>query len=475
MANVILYNQLGYRPLVWRTIGCYLLARWIEENGYTCQVIEFTHLFDPQELYEYTKMFVDDDTILIGASSNMWSTYRSELMMNVHARSVPDNIYNALKEIKKEFPKIKTAVGGHRGYHDMQGMEVFDFKCVIDWGEDWLLNLLDELSNKKIGTRLKRNKFDFNHHRFIFKDHDCLLPNETVPLEWGRGCIFKCPFCKYPNLGKKAGTNEKDGSLMVDVLTEMYERYGTTSYYFLDETFNADNERLETLHKVSQRLPFKLEFISYNRPDLLDKHPHTIDLLQESGLRATLLGMETFHPEASKLVLKPWSGRRGKDFLLELREKWQKVHIDCSLIGGLPGVSREHHFETGEWFSKSEIGFFTWKPLVMIKGSESYQSTWEDNAKNLKIEWPDDSEPFFWKWGEYTYLEAFQLTCELNREFKVHERPFGFSLGAYTTAGLKIEQIVNHKIKDIIALTGDLYDLEQKLFEEYKLLLKSKA
>jgi hypothetical protein len=43
MANVILYSQIGHRPVIWRPSACYILARWLEEHGYTVQVIEFTH------------------------------------------------------------------------------------------------------------------------------------------------------------------------------------------------------------------------------------------------------------------------------------------------------------------------------------------------------------------------------------------------------------------------------------------------
>jgi radical SAM superfamily enzyme YgiQ (UPF0313 family) len=475
MAQVILYNQLGYRPLIWRTISCYLLARWIEEHGYTCQVIEFTHLFTPEELYDYTKMFIGEDTVCIGASSSMWSTYSSELMMNIHAKSVPDNIHHSLSEIKKEFPKIKTVVGGHRFYNSLQGIDIFDYKCVIDFGEDWFLKLLDEITDKPLGKKLTRKQFDISSHKFIFREHDCILPNETLPMEWGRGCIFKCPFCRSPNLGKKSGSDEKNVSLMTDILSEMYEKFGTTSYYFVDETFNADVNRIENLYAVSKKLPFQLEYIVYARADLIDKHPHTIDMLQESGLRGVLFGIETFDPEASKLVLKPWSAKRGKDFLLNLRERWDKVHIDCSLIAGLPGVSREYHFELAEWFEKSKMGFFNFKPLLMVRDADSTKSTWEIDSSKLKITWPIEKEPAYWEWGNTNYLNSYKLASELNRHFKVQDRPFAWSLGAFRAFGFKLEQLVNLKTKDIIELCGDLYENETLLFEKYKKMLLSIA
>ena len=473
MANVILYSQLGYRPLMWRTVSCYVLARWIEEHGYTCQVIEFTHLFSPQELIDTTKMFIDNETLMIGASSTMWSTWSGDLMMNIHSRSVPENIHAALTELKSQFPKVQTVLGGHRAYNHIQGLEIFDHLSGATYAEDWLLNFLDELSNKSMIKRLQREKFDISSHRFVYKKHDCILPGETLPLEWGRGCIFKCPFCRSPNLGKRSGVDEKNIELMVDEFTEMYEQFGTTSYYFIDETFNSDVERIENLAKVYSRLPFKLEFLSYNRADLVDAHKHTQDILHECGQRGTLFGIETFHPDAAKLVLKPWSGKRGKDFLLEIREKWPNTHIDCSLIAGLPGVSKEYHYETADWFMKSKIGYFNFKPLIMINGAiSSTQSTWEVESKNLEITWPDDNEIFNWKWGDSDYINSYKLAVDLNHYVNVRERWFMWALGAVTCTGVKLQDAVNKSSYEILSLTGDLYDQENKLFSLYKEQLK---
>ena len=35
-----------------------------------------------------------------------------------------------------------------------------------------------------------------------FEKNDFILPGESLPLELSRGCIFKCRFCQYPNIGK---------------------------------------------------------------------------------------------------------------------------------------------------------------------------------------------------------------------------------------------------------------------------------
>jgi hypothetical protein len=475
MANVVLWSQLGYRPLVWRVIACYVLARWIEEHGYTCQVIEFTHLYSPEELVEATKMFIDKDTLMIGASTTMWSNWKADLQMQSHrGTTVPENITYAIKELKQEFPNIATVVGGPRAYDHFPGIELFDYATPIAFGEDWLLNLLDELSDKTMGVKLRRPKFDICTHRFVYREHDCILPGETLPIEWGRGCIFKCPFCRSPNLGKRPGTSEKNVDLMVDEFTEMYERFGTTSYYFIDETFNADVDRIENLAKVYNKLPFKLEFLCYNRADLLDKNPHTQDILHECGQRGTLMGIETFHPEAAKLIKKPWSAKRGKDFLLELQDKWPNTHIDCSMIVGIPGVPREFYFETAEWFLNTRLGFYVFKPLYMTHHER--QGEWELNQEELGITFPDPvNEPDYWVWKDSSSLTTHKLTAELNRYLDVHDRWFMWSLGTVTAMGINLSDVVNKPASEIVKLTGDLYDQETRLFNLYKEKLKTFA
>ena len=474
MANVILYSQLGYRPLIWRTIGCYVLARWIEEHGYTCQVIEFTHLFSPDELVEATKMFVDKDTLMIGASSTMWSTYNAEIQLNIFGTKVPENIHYAITELKKEFPHVKTVVGGPKAYDHIRGIEIFDYSLVASFGEDWLLKLLDELSKKSGAVKLRRPKFEVGSHRFVYKEHDCILPGESLPIEWGRGCIFHCPFCKSPGLGKRPGVDEKNVDLMVDEFTEMYEKFGTTSYYFIDETFNADVERIENLGKVYEKLPFDLEFFAYNRADLLDAHPHTQDILHECGQRGALFGIESFHPEGAKLAKKPWSAKRGKDFLLHIQDKWPKTHIECSFIVGLPGVPREHYFETADWLLQTKLGFFNFKPLYMHAGER--RGTWEINQEALEINFPDPiNQPDNWCWRDSSSAFANALGGELNRYIKMHTRRSMWMSAVVTTMGVKVLDVVNKKADDWYQYTGDLYDQETRLFNIYKELLKKQA
>jgi hypothetical protein len=211
------------------------------------------------------------------------------------------------------------------------------------------------------------------------------------------------------------------------------------------------------------------------RPDLLDKNPHTQDMIYESGLRGTLFGIETFNKEASKLVLKPWSYKRGKDFLQEIFEKWPNTHIDCSLIAGLPNVTEEEHYETAEWFINSDVGFVNFKPLVITRDADSTRSVWEIDADKNGIKWPNPEEPHYWEWGDNNSVKSYNLASKLNRHMKVYNMWSQSALPSLTCSGVEFKDIVNKSMKEILAITGDIFQRENYLFEQYKIKLKTFA
>jgi radical SAM superfamily enzyme YgiQ (UPF0313 family) len=386
--------------------------------------------------------------------------------------ATPENIRVALTELKAKYPKIKNIVGGS-GQYEID-LSLFDFVNTDSFAEDSLLKLLDELSSKSLKTKLTRKKFSIESHRFIYKEHDCILPGETLPIEWGRGCIFQCPFCRDPNLGKKPGTDEKNVDLMVDEFVEMYERFGTTAYYFLDETFNASSDRLQALEKVYNTLPFKLEFLAYNRADLLDAKPYTQEILHNCGQRGALFGIETFNPIAAKRIGKSWSAKRGKDFLLELRDKWPRTHIDVSMISMIDPETTEELSATADWLMNSNLGFYWFLPLTLI--ADQPKGVWEIDYEEVGLRWPDPvNKPLYWEWGNTNHHKAYHLSATLNRRMRTSEKYSMWTLGPLKTIGLEFDQTVNKKYVDVIKLSGDLYDQETRLFNMYKEKLKSVA
>jgi hypothetical protein len=129
-----------------------------------------------------------------------------------------------------------------------------------------------------------------------------------------------------------------------DILKELirnYNQWGTTHYIISDDTFNDNELKVDSLLRISKQLPFKLSIMGFIRADLMHARGTTVDKLVEAGFKAMHFGIETFHPEASKLIGKGFTGEKLINYLREVKQKYPKLHFIGSYIIGLPKETLE--------------------------------------------------------------------------------------------------------------------------------------
>jgi radical SAM superfamily enzyme YgiQ (UPF0313 family) len=382
-ADVILLTCLS-GSLWQRSIGAYQLAGYLRQNGYIVQVIDFTDYFSNEELVSTVERFVGENTKILGVSSTFYQSVKPEKNIKDNKDYslgaiglLPDNIINSVKTIKEKYPHIKTAVGG--GHSSIfENTDLFDI-VVYGYAEEVFL---EYLKTKRIYPKINNSlilngddyKFDIEHLQHTWTKEDCVLPNETLPIEISRGCIFKCKFCGYPLNGKKKFDYLRDPSMIVDELQENYERYGTTNYLFADDTFNDSTYKLEQLHKKIAALPFKINFTTYLRLDLLYSHREQLQLLKELGLKSAFFGIESLNEKTAKFIGKGMSPSKVKDFLLELKNDiWQDdISMLCTFIVGLPYEDIASTDQSFEWIQLAGINS-AWTPLY-IHTTHRYKS-----------------------------------------------------------------------------------------------------
>ena len=225
-----------------RPLGAHQISSWLRQHGYTVVVIDFSDKMSTDDLVEITKKYVDTDTIAIGVSTTFWPG-NTEPLWVIEARVI----------IEITYPHLKWLLGGSRET-DAKRLRWIEFSS---YAEDTLLSFLNENSD--------HTKFDIKTSVMHYTDTDFIQPHEVLSFELGRGCQFKCKFCRFPLIGKKPGTYIKNMHLIRDQLIEIYERFGVTRYNFIDDTVNEDEEKIENLARLVQSLPFKLEWIEIGR------------------------------------------------------------------------------------------------------------------------------------------------------------------------------------------------------------------
>lgn len=461
--NIIFWSALpNVYGQIQRYLGPYQLGYYLEENGYTYQVIDFTATSNTEKMSEeeiimFTEKFITSDTKVLGLSSTFFHNHGN-------ISKIPDNLSNALQIIKSKYPNLKFVLGGNKAETYNNDTTILFDAVVVGLAEDLMLELMnyysglgpEPKSRKLLLHKTKfyysddviEKKFDIQHSRHRWSEKDCIIPGETLPLEVSRGCIFKCKFCQYPLLGRSKYDYTRSPECLKDELIDNYKKWGTTNYFVIDDTFNDTVQKIKDFYEMTLTLPFKIKYATYLRADLLHRFPETILWLKDSGLIGAYFGIETLNSEASKAIGKAWSGTKAKEFLPWLvHEAWNdEVAVHLSFISGLPGETPETLIETANWLHDNKFISWFFKPLGIAKyDNRIFSSGFSKEATEWGFQWPNPNEPYNWINEKYnwTYKKAIEWAGKANA---IKDPSFKFdswSFMSMLTLGYKLEDLFN--------------------------------
>jgi len=456
MDAVFLTSIIGdSRTLLYRPLGTYQISWYLRKHGYNTQVIDFIHFFSDEEIIKIIGSYVDKNTKIIGIG----------LMVNVFQnKSILKKIESILLKIKKRFTWIKLVVGGSSAEwwsRTQRNHKLFDY-VFLGHTEDQVLALMNHLSIKSQhpgfemidGNKVIREtsmvpqekKFNIHTCDFQWEDNDFIQDGETLPIELGRGCIFKCKFCRYPHIGKHKNDFNRSMDCIKNEFIRNYEKWKITNYYMLDDTFNADQDRLKEFHDMVQTLPFKINYTTYLRLDLIVLNSGSDILLKESGLKSAFIGVETFNQSAADLIGKSWIGKNVKKELPKLfHDSWdKKVLVQVGMIAGIPPETLNDCLNSNQWLIDSGISCWTWNALDINKDSHGqYRSEFDRDAEKHGFQWEMREGRYIWKTDHCDTLIAKEWARQLNDEAKPHRKFGNWQLLALGSFGLDMDEFQN--------------------------------
>ena len=434
MANLIIWNSQnipGSYVKISRPAGPHILAQWLIQFGFTVKVIDYCNEMSTSDLVAITQKHVNHQTVAIGVSTTFWKDNGDSASREQH---FPTWVTTARELIESSFPSLEWILGGANAtqlegsYRNVSNLIRPSLKWVrfIDYAEDAVRKYLDE----KLALGRIYQPYDIKITTNTYMDSLGILPSESIGIEWGRGCQFKCSFCGYKNIGKKKNSYLRDSKLVRQDIMLNYERYGTTRYIYVDDTVNESNEKIADMVEVAQSLPFRLEWVGYGRLDLLGTNKHTINALEDSGLRGMFFGVESFNKEASKIIGKGWNGVHGKDFMLELRDKWgDEVSFHANFIAGLRPETPEEVEQTVQWCINNKIHSFRFSPLDL--NSTRHTSEFDKNYEKYGYRFPD--QVYNWESDCWNFRSAMQTTNEIAKRIRPYNKPSSFALAALSS------------------------------------------
>ena len=459
-------------PVWQRAIGAYQVASHCRAHGISCQVIDFVDLFRINELEQILDQCINNNTLALGISTTFFfNPYTQGKFVGAkrdNDQTLPNELRALIVKLKEKYPQLKIIAGGansfqletdslfnavFHGYSEQSVVEYLQNSKRI-WPKQGTVNIIDG----------KSSHFDITSLDHVWAQQDCILPNETLPIEISRGCIFKCKFCAYPLNGKKKFDYLRDPELIKAELIRNYQLYGTTNYFFTDDTFNDSTLKLQQLHEVITSLPFKIKFVTYLRLDLLQAHPEQIVLLKEMGLGSAFFGIETLNHNSGKSIGKGMRPELVKEFLLDLYYKhWNsEIPFTCSFIIGLPGETIESVEQTKEWCDTTPFNDL-WFPLY-IKTDGHYLSEFDASYKEYGYKLDDNQN---WFTEIMTYQQALDLAERFNNAGIYNSNtPSSWFLFGLLSYGFSINELKGQRIQDLP--WPQLILKKLNLFRQYK-------
>jgi hypothetical protein len=467
--------------------GTFRIASELRTNGYNVQTIDLTAFqgFD-DDLKNILKNLITDKTLWIGISTTFLHSifkfpyYRTQKTFDVRFAKYPD-IDKQIKEfvnfVKEINPKTKLIAGGSRKFM----LEQFGFKVFKFYSDSEIIEFTKwcEGKNKKPRLDFFSNNIEgseysqFHTSQNIFTADDIINLNESMPLEVSRGCIFRCKFCSFPMNGKTKGDWIKKSSVLFDELVRNYNELGITQYTFSDDTYNDSVDKVKRLHdEVFSRLPFKINFTTYLRLDLLIRFPETVEYLVNSGLKSAVFGIETINHESGKLIGKGLDPKIQFQFIEEIKKKeFKDIMTYSGFIMGLPKDTLDNlgEFEEFIFSDKNKLDFImvntlSIAPPEFAAGARTSYSEFDiDYAKYGYTCWEDVGDnPFTeikWK-NKNTGLTSeivYEFSVRMNEKVSKSEK---FKLGGWAYPYIKSLGIPDH----------DLFSLSiSQIYSKYKL------
>jgi len=436
-----------------RYLGPYQIAWCLREHGFSTQVLEFLYFMTSEQRLALFKKFITHETKVVGYSPFCMLESPQRLSKGEQP------IFDILNEIKDNFPWVKIVAGGQwvRGFL-VTGYKKINFKLdgIFDGeAEHSFLEYCNHIFKGTpapvftLGHGLNKiysttTAYNIQSCNMTFAENDFILPGESLPLEFSRGCIFKCKFCQYPHIGKDKDDFNKDMSNIKDSLISNYEKFGTTAYHITDDTLNSHRERTKQFYAMTKELPFKIEFIGYVRIDLLSIWPEQLEILPESGLSSCHFGIESFDPLSCNMIGKGWGAKNNKKFLKYIGETWgDDVIVNVSMIAGLGKETEKDWEESNDWLTQSKVHDWNYNKLYIAPklGLSEFEKEPEKYGYRFNgLTWETD---FVTEQQAYTW-------CENNRKKTTSIRiPSVWNYSALKNLGFTRDVILNSTYKKI--------------------------
>ena len=442
--DVVLLTDVNHNVGYAKYAGTWRIATELRRLNANVKIIECFTSFTEQQVLTLIDLYVCKQTKFVGISTTL---LHGEFFLGFR-----NNFFAEIKSaIHKKNPNCKLVLGGSRvnDFLNVPGVDIY----VAGKADISVKQLYQSLcSNTSMPERILNTDYPVSSDYFSsttikFTHTDDITWGESLPLEIARGCIFKCSFCQYDLIGKRKGDYIKDPETLKNELIYNWETFGTTDYLFTDELINESKEKVDLLHSIFTKLPFKISWSAYARLDLFYAYRDMRDKLLEMGAAGLVFGIETLDETAGKLVKKGLGKNRIFETLDHLSETYNgQVVMSSNFIIGLPTETKSSLYQTFEWLNSEDcpLDVFSFTPLNLRNADDGRQMN-EISLNPDKFGYSSvgtEGNKLIWENENISYNESLEILNHFRNENKFSKKAHlgsGNMLGRIKNLGFTIE------------------------------------
>lgn len=360
-------------------LGIYLLAAYLNNNGYSAQGYA-------GQLYE-SKIIIDE--VCKNNNASMVGLY-------CDYENITENIY--LSKYIKEHYNLPVIMGGpqatalQKEFFLQSGCDVivrYEGELTVLDLVEYFLDDIGDLSKIDGIMYMKNGKLVINKERELienldalpFIDEECYLDIKQYTTELsimtGRGCPFQCAFCHEGKHTKKVRFRSVE-NVLLEIHTFIARHPNLTDMYilFTDDTFTLQTERVREICEEIKYLQKNINIYWFCEGHIhtLYKHPEMIRFIADAGCHRMQLGIEA----GTQLVLDAYEKGSTLEEIIKVVEicKEHKIpQIYSNIILGGAFFDRKTYEDNLE-FAKNlirigegmvEIGVVSYWPLAETK------------------------------------------------------------------------------------------------------------
>lgn len=347
-------------------MGLYSIGALLIDRGFEVEILNFSHLTNKSP--EIRNLLSAKQPDVIGFSilhANRWGGIE---------------IARLAKELN---PKVTTVFGGV-GATFLWELLLNHFPeidyAVVGEGEQPFLQLLQRLSSRKPGSvedipglALRKNGKATRNPPPPLTQHMDTLPNPAKHFTYqhvsvSRGCAGKCTFCGSPRIWGKT-VRFHSAEYFVDQV-EMLARKGVSFFYFSDDTFTAQKNRVIDICKGIIDRGLQITWAAISRVNFVN--PEMLFWMRKAGCVQISYGVESGSEKIRKGLNKHISAAQIKKAFSLTRQ--HGIMARAYFIYGCPGETRETIQETIDLIHEIKPLSVIFYILDVFPGTQLYET-----------------------------------------------------------------------------------------------------